>query len=338
LSGRGSGRPSLLAPAPVRPVAPAERAPSFSILIPTYQAAETVAEAVRSALEQVVPAHEVIVIDDGSTDALEQALAPFTGRIRVLRKPNGGVSSALNAGAAVATGDFVAILDSDDVYHPRRIESLAAAAQLRPDLDLITTDARFIVAGEAVGRFSTANPFATEDQRRAIFESCFVGGWPAIRLSRLRSVGGFDESMRTGADWDCWIRIILAGGAAGLVEEPYYDYRLHGGSLTGSRISSLWDRVALLEKTTANPALRPDERTDLLRSLDVQRSRAVLAEVRAGLGGSVERGRLLRLALHRGISPRARLAALLAAVAPPLARRLIPAERPPAQRSAGDIA
>lgn len=325
---------SYLAPPADGDVAALTEPPTFSILIPTYQSADTVGDAIESALAQTVPAGEVIVVDDGSTDDLDAALAPYRDRVVLVRKENGGGASALNAGADAAGGEFVAILDADDAYDRRRIEAMSALAAARPDLDLVTTDARFVVGGRGVGSFLTDNPFAIRDQRQAIFESCFVGGWPAVRRERLREIGGFDESLRTGYDWDCWLRLLLGGSEAGLVKSPYYEYRLHPGSLTGSRVSSLWDRVRLLEKAETDSGLRDEERPALSRALRRHRSRAVLAEARAKVDGEAPSARLGRLALSRGIAPRARLAALLAAVAPPLARRVLPAERPPEERLA----
>src|SRR5262249_49874193 len=146
---------------------------------------------------QTHAAHEVIVVDDGSTDDLEQALQPFAAQIAVISKRNGGGASALNAGADAASGEFMAILDADDAYDPRRLEALAYLARLRPDLDLITTDARFFVRGESAGSFAENTPFETVGQRTAIFESCFVGGWPALRLASLHAIGGFNEGLRT---------------------------------------------------------------------------------------------------------------------------------------------
>jgi GT2 family glycosyltransferase len=324
----------VLAPEPAEPVAPLDRPPAFSIVIPTYQAAETVADSIESALSQEHPAQEVIVVDDGSTDDLDPALQPFMGRIELVRKENGGGASALNAGAEAASGEFMAILDADDAYDPRRLAALAGLACARPDLDLITTDARFLVGGREVGSFLAENPFATDDQRQAIFESCFVGGWPAIRRKRLQEIGGFDESLRTGYDWDCWIRLLLAGAKAGLVQGPYYEYRLHPDSLTGSRLSSLWDRVRLLEEAAGNPAVRDDERPALERAIRRHRSRAVMAEARAKADGAAPNARPGRRAFSRGVEPKARVAALLAACAPPLARRVLPADRPAEQRLA----
>ena len=323
----GGAAGAVVAPDPAPGLEPLAGPPAFSIVVPAFQAAETIGGALRSALEQAHPAHEIIVVDDGSTDDLDAALAPYASSITLIRKENGGSASARNAGLAAATGDFLAILDADDAYHPRRLEALAALARARPDLDLVTTDARFVVGGEAVGSFHADNPFPTSGQRAAILESCFVGGWPAVRLARLREAGGFDESLVVGHDWDAWLRLILGGSFAGLVDAPYYDYRLGAGGLTARRVTSLWDRVRLLEKAGRNPALRAEERPVLERSLRNHRSRAVLAEVQASLYGSGPRRRLPALAATRGIEPRARLAAGLAAAAPPLARRLVPDEQ-----------
>ena len=302
--------------------------PAFSIIVPAYQAAATIAAALRSALAQSLPAHEIIVVDDGSTDDLDAALRPFEGQIRLIRKENAGSASARNAGAATATGDFLAILDADDVYDPTRLEALGELARSRPDLDLVTTDAKFVAAGREVGTFVAHNPFPVSSQRHAILESCFVGGWPAVRLSRLREIGGFDEGLAVGHDWDAWLRLILDGSRAGLVDRPLYEYRLSPGGLTSRRVESMWDRVRLLEKAAADPALEPGDVPVLRRSLRHHRSRAVVAQAQAALYGSGSRKGLPRLALGRGVEPRARAAAALTSAAPPLARRIVPNEHP----------
>ena len=94
----------------------------ISVVIPTYNRAAQIAEAVRSVLEQSWTGCEVIVIDDGSTDATEAALAPFIGRIRYIRTGNGGASSARNRGILEATGEWVAFLDSDDTWHHDKLK------------------------------------------------------------------------------------------------------------------------------------------------------------------------------------------------------------------------
>jgi GT2 family glycosyltransferase len=287
---------------------------------------------VESALAQTHPALEVIVVDDGSSDDLVAALRPYGERIETIRRENGGGAAARNTGAQAARGDFMAVLDADDTYHPRRLEVIADLARKQSDLDLVTTDARLVAGGEGAGTFATHTPFVAEGQRTAIFETCFVGGWPAVRLSRLEAIGGFDESFRIAYDWDCWLRCILDGAVAGFVAKPYYDYVLHPGSLSASRAPSLWERARVLEKAAANPSLRARERPALERALRIHRSRAVMADVQATLYGAAPRRPLARRALARQIDLRAREAALLAAAAPPLARRLLPEDRPAEER------
>lgn len=248
----------FVAPPPEGSV-PRDDAPTISIVMAAYQAADTIAEAVASALAQTVPPLEVIVCDDGSTDDLAAALAPYRERVVLLRSEHGGAASAWNHALRAASGELVYRFDSDDVLLPGALEALSDLAAARPDLDLLSTDVYFDVDGELVGRFYDENPFPVADQRAAILERCFVG-WPAARRERLLSVGGFDESLRNGADWDAWIRMILDGARAGLVREPLLRYRIRPGSLSSDRTRSLQARVGVLDKALSHPGLTPKER------------------------------------------------------------------------------
>jgi glycosyltransferase involved in cell wall biosynthesis len=306
--------------------------PSFAIVITAYEAADVIAGAVDSALAQTRPAEEVIVVDDGSRDELRAALAPYGERIRLVRKENGGGASARNAGVAATACEFMAILDADDAYHPRRLEATAALARQRPELDLIATDARFVVDGRPGDTFLQHNPFPDGDQRTAIFDSCFPTGWPTVRISALRAAGDFDEQMRIAYDWDCWLRMILAGSRVGMVREPLYDYVLHGGSLASSRLASLRERVRLLEKATRNPNLRAGERPALARSLASHREQAARGAIEATLYSGRGRGQAARVARAGGLSPRTRTLAALAALATPLARRYVSPTAAPEER------
>ena len=122
----------VIAPESAAPIEAGHR-PTFSVLIPAFQAADTIAEAIESALSQITPPLDVIVCDDGSTDDLASAIAPYRDRIEFIRKEHGGGASALNGAAASARGDFVAILDADDVYAPERLDALGDLAAARPD-------------------------------------------------------------------------------------------------------------------------------------------------------------------------------------------------------------
>lgn len=225
----------------------------------------------------------MIVCDDGSTDAPEQALESFGDRVVLLRKPNGGGASALNHALAAATGDFVAILDADDVYAPERLAAIATAAASRPDLDIVTTDAWLDRDGTRIGTYSSVNPFAVSDQRSAILDTCFPGGWPAVRRERLVGAGAWDESYRVAYDWECWLRLILRGSSAGMVDAPLMTYHVREGSLSADKVASLQERIRLLRSVDPK-LLSSDERR--VRSRAIVRESRRLARLELRLAGA----------------------------------------------------
>jgi glycosyltransferase involved in cell wall biosynthesis len=314
----------IVAPASECPVVPGP-VPSFSIVIPVYNGAVTVGGAVESALGQTVAPLEVIVVDDGSADDLGAALAPYEGRITLVRKPNGGTASAINAALRRASGDFMAVLDADDAYEPERIEALGELAAARPDLDLLATDGLLEVGGCVVGRYCVETPFVREDQRAAILDRCFVL-IPAIRREALVAAGGFDEAFRIVYDWDCYLRLILGGAKAGLVDVPLYRYRLGTESLTGNRPATLRETVTMLE-SVVYPGLGAGERATLNGALARERPRALLAEAEAALrtGDRDARRRSLAVVLSREFGPRTRLKASIGTLVPRLAGRQLAA-------------
>ena len=312
---------ALVAPAPVRPVPPAA-VPTFSVIVAAFQAAQTIGEAVDSALAQTLPPYEIIVCDDGSTDDVGGALAPFGERVRLLRQEHRGPGAAKQRASEAASGEFVVVLDADDTFHPRRLEALGEAAAARPDLDLLTTDALYELNGIAVQRcYGSPSGFVTKDQRRAILEQNFIFGAAAIRRVRLLDVGGFNASLGRLDDWDCWIRLLLAGSFAGLVNEPLYRYRVRRGSLSFDRAADLWEQVRMLERARVNPHLRPDERPLLGHSIRAARNGALSAEAEEALRHARPgRRRLLAsLAMARGTPASTRVLAISALVAPRLA-------------------
>jgi glycosyltransferase involved in cell wall biosynthesis len=292
--------------------------PTISVVIPAYEAAGTITEAVGSALSQNPPPDEVIVADDGSTDPLEEALDPYLERIDLLRLPHAGVSAARNAACGRASGDFVLFLDADDLLLPGKLAALGGLHRARPHLDILATDLWFERDDHRAGRFGEANPFPPEGaQRRTILERCFVAQ-AALRRSRLLAIGGFDESLQSGEDWDCVLRLILDGSRAGFHDTPLAVYRIRGGSLTSSRTETFRDRVRILEKALSNPNLRAEEGPTAKRMLAAQRARAVLSDTQAAVLADRPdlRRRGLELALAQGGSPRDRVWGLALCSAP----------------------
>jgi glycosyltransferase involved in cell wall biosynthesis len=301
-------------------------APSFSVIVAAYQVADVIGEALDSLRQQTLLPLEVIVCDDGSTDRLERALEPYRDEIKFVRKENGGEASAKNTAAAEAGGDFVAILDADDLYMPNRLAELSELAQARPDLDILTTDAYLVVGEQRVRRnYDRGWSFEVADQRRAILQRNFVFGHAAVRRERLLEHGGFDESILWTTDWELWLRLILAGSRAGCVDEPLSLYRLRETSLTAQRRDLLLGKLATLEKARSNGDLRDDERPVLEDSLSAYRHELGLMDLRKSLaaGNSDARRRALELLRTPGQRLRARVTLAAMAAAPAASGRLL---------------
>jgi glycosyltransferase involved in cell wall biosynthesis len=303
--------------------------PSFSIIIAAFQAAAYIAEAIESALAQTYPAQEIVVCDDGSTDDLDRALKPYGEQIVLLRQENRGQSVAKNAAAQAATAEFISILDADDVFLPHYLEAVAEAASVRPDLDIITTNAYLEVDGRIIGQYYTdIARFVIGDQRRGIIHNHFIFGLASLRRSSLLAVGGFDESVRRVPDTDCFLRMILAGSRAGLVDTPLAYYRLQEGSVSSDRVESMREAVEILERAQTHPTLDPDERTYLERTVRAKRGEVTLAAAEDAVRFRKPNARRYALEvafgdLPSGFGHRTRLNGLVAAIAPSLARRYL---------------
>jgi hypothetical protein len=314
----------IVAPRPDGPVQPGP-VPSFSVIIPAYQAEEFVGDAVDSALEQTVPPLEVIVCDDGSTDDIEGALEPYVDRIVFLRREHRGAGAAKSAAAEAAQGEFVAILDADNRLFPEWVEAVGALASARPDLDILTTDGHIELDGEVLRHvYDETWPFEVDHQRREILERNFVQPQTAVRRKRLMDVGGFDETSRASEDWDCTLRLILSGSRAGMVDDPLSAYRLQEGALSTNLSRMARAAVALLEKAS-DMDLSPEERSVLDRSLAERRRELRVEETREALleGADDARSRALGVAREPGHALATRLRAGAAAAAPGMARRLL---------------
>lgn len=262
----------LLAPLPDRPVEAGEL-PTLSVLVPAYNAADTIGEALESALSQQPAPLEVVVSDDGSEDDLDRVLTEFGGRVSVVRGPNRGLPTARNRAAAVAKGELLGLLDADDVWLPGRAAALTTAAAARPDLSIITTDALIDRDGRKdKDTYYDVRHFEVEDQEDAILRSNFIFGAGAVKADALASVGGYDPTARWAEDWDLWLRLVLRGHRAGLVQEPLYEYRQRRTSLTAQTVELALGVLALLER--ARPLVPPERAAVLAQTEREWRARA----------------------------------------------------------------
>lgn len=185
----------------------------ISVVIPTFNRADRIARAVRSALEQTLAPAEVIVVDDGSTDLTRRVLSPFIGRIRYLLTPNGGVSRARNTGIAACRSEWVAFLDSDDVWHREKLvhQSLCVSATgMRVCFCACTDDSGLLLNpdSQASGvRVHEAGDWsATRDESHPFIQSLLC------HRSVFTECGMFDESLSVAEDTLMFSRISVGCG------------------------------------------------------------------------------------------------------------------------------
>jgi glycosyltransferase involved in cell wall biosynthesis len=203
---------------------------SVSVIIPTYNYARFVREAIDSVLAQTAPALEIIVVDDGSTDDTQAVLAAYGDRIRGIYQQNQGVGIARNTGIAAARGEYVAFLDSDDIWMPRKLECDVARFEADPDLGLVHCGAERI---DSAGRVLEVSLTGMEGWiaeyllrlDRAVIAAPGSGTMVPKRIAE--EIGGFDARLQPSEDWDFCYRVATRY-RAGFVAEVLVRYRQHG--------------------------------------------------------------------------------------------------------------
>ncbi|MGQ9670729.1 MAG: glycosyltransferase family 2 protein [Desulfosoma sp.] len=234
--------------------------PLVSVVIPAYNAAWCVERAVRSVLSQDYPSVEVIVVDDGSTDGTPQILEKYRDRVHVLRKPNGGLSSARNAGIAAAQGDYVAFLDADDFWFPQKLSRQMAFMTANPSLGFTST-AAVVVAEDGTPLSLWRCPEKASCLTATIFArlSAVPGsGSGVVVLKHLfHRVGLFDEGLSSVEDVDMWLRLSVVA-PYGCLNEPLVVIVRHGCGMSRNGPVMLEATLAVLEKNRGllPPSLR----------------------------------------------------------------------------------
>ena len=256
---------------------------------------------------------------------------PFGERIDAGAQENGGGAAARNTGAAAATADFIAVLDADDAYHPRRLEAIAELAGRRPELDLITTDARLVVDGRSRRHLRRATPPSsrTTSARRSSRPASSAAGRRS-GCSRLRAIGGFDESCRIAYDWDCWLRMILDGAARRLRRGALLRLRRSTGQPLRQPRAEPLGAGAHAGEGGGGPNAAGGRAPGLERALRSPQQAAGGARPRRPLHRATARiraGAWRDWRWRRGIRPSARARAALAVAAPGLACRRLSAGR-----------
>lgn len=176
----------------------------ISVVIPAYNAEKYLKEALDSVLAQALPAHEIIVVDDGSTDSTADICKGYSNQILYIKQDNMGLSGARNTGITAATGEWIALLDADDIMLPNRLEVQAGIAAHHADLIVVYSAFTYLYPD---GKQSFAQAFPAKDLWPALrYRTPILPSTTMIRRSALLEVGLFRN--RIVEDWDLWFRLI----------------------------------------------------------------------------------------------------------------------------------
>ncbi|MDQ1063953.1 glycosyltransferase [Stenotrophomonas sp. SORGH_AS_0282] len=248
-------------------------APDVSVIIPSYNHARFIEEAARSVLSQEDVQVELIVIDDGSSDdSVErmQRLAAEDARVSVHTQPNGGSHSAINHGLSRATAPWLAILNSDDIWHPSRLKRMLAAAEESGD-NFLFSDSQLIDAdGAEINDAAHWWNFSTERMRErvrthGVADGLLYGNLTVstsnflFRRELLTKVGTFHR-FRYNLDWDYVLRCVDEKGVrVGFVDERLLRYRLHGNNAILSGMPGAAVEAQLITRQVYRRRLRAPE-------------------------------------------------------------------------------
>lgn len=220
---------------------PAE--PAVSVVVPAHNAGATIEATVRSVLRQSLAELEVIVVDDGSTDDTVDRVQSLQRdpRILLVQQPNAGPSAARNAGIAAASASTIGVLDSDDLWLPTYLATMTAALASRPDAAFAYTDAwlfddaRKLLSTRSVMGTPKPPVAALADSKGFLLELLdrnFVFTSATIRRDVLRELGGYDERLRYGEDFELWVRLVGSGRTPVCAPGRLAVHRRHVSSLT----------------------------------------------------------------------------------------------------------
>jgi glycosyltransferase involved in cell wall biosynthesis len=228
--------------------------PEVSVVIPAYNAARYLADAIESVLAQSYKDVEILVVDDGSTDDTPSVATHYEGVVRYIRQDNQGVAAARNRGIGESRGRYVAFLDADDVWETAKLEHQVQALADQPGCLACYTAATVVEEGLVPVKVERRGPLAPTQLE--LFFANRIGTPSSVLVDRdlLNRAGGFDTGLSQCADWEMWIR--LRGHASFCyVDEPLIQYRQHTANMSRSASLLEQDSLRALEKGFAIPGL-----------------------------------------------------------------------------------
>ncbi|MES2390783.1 MAG: glycosyltransferase [Acidobacteriota bacterium] len=243
--------------------APPYPTPRVAVIIAVYNGAADIAECIHSVLAQTLPAAEILVIDDGSQDN-SAAIASSIPGVKVFSIPNAGVSEARNWGLRLATAEWVAFLDHDDVWMPDKLEKQMQLLAANPEASACATGTqafRQTAAGRVI--LGHNSPMPRNVDRELQFRNIFTPSTVVVRREFSLSVGGFDNTLRSAEDWDHWLALSHGGCKFIACPEPLVAYRMHATNISNDSVRMYNGEMQTFERRIAprlHPLVRPFRR------------------------------------------------------------------------------
>ncbi len=277
--------------------------PRVSVVIPTFNCERFIRRTVGSALRQTYRDFEIIVVDDGSTDGTQAVLAEYGEALHYIKQANQGASAARNAALSRATGEYIAYLDADDLWHPEKLAHQVEYLDAYPSCGFVHTEVAVIDEQDSVlhARFNkeTGRTVPQGKCLRDILQRSHIQTLTVLeRRSAFDRAGEFDLRLPVAQDYLHWIQVALQGYEVGYLPEPLGQYRWRAGSLMSSQRRLLGDFTKIYEILLAEHRLEDVHGSEVRRLIDTQlytNQRQLAYLERLECSGAVARRRLRRL-------------------------------------------
>lgn len=237
--------------------------PKVSIIIPAYNTAAYIVEALDSVFAQTYKNFEVIVINDGSpdTEKLEKELEPYRNRILYIKQDNQGAGPARNTGLKMARGELISFLDADDIMLPQCLEKQVAFLE-KNNLDMVWADAYFVDGSysrrHTYMHYSPSNGDVSFE--RLLDQKCnYLNSGSVSRKNSIMRVGGFDKNNIFAEDFDLWLRMAFYGARFGYQKDVLLKVRLRLDSLSGNEFKQLERGISAYRLLSKKLNLNPEQ-------------------------------------------------------------------------------
>lgn len=281
--------------------------PRVSVVIPTYNCARFLGQTIDSALRQAYRDFEIIVVDDGSTDGTQQVVAGYGKTIRYVYQSNQGASAARNVALSIASGEFIAYLDADDLWIADKLSRQVEYLDAHPACGFLHTEVSVIDEQNKVlhtrFNYETSRPVPQGLCIRELLLRSHIQTLTVLeRRTAFDDAGMFDLRLPVAQDYLHWLGVVLRGYEVGYLAEPLGQYRWRAGSLMSSQRRLVEDFVRIYEIILAEYGLERSQGAEMMELVQAQlyaTQRQLAYLERRECSGAIARRRLSSLIRQR---------------------------------------